>query len=156
MKISPKALCPMHVLLAQPFNLASPAQPVEVRNLQSRLPDVIPGDYFEFLLLGDGGAGDVGGGEYAMLWSSDEIEKNNIVYEVANYAPGLVLFGSNGGGEAFAFDTMQAVATIGIVPFVGMSRKEYRPIAATFHQFLNKLASGLSYEEIIGADLSRH
>jgi SMI1 / KNR4 family (SUKH-1) len=156
MKFSPKPPCRMNELLARPFNLGAPAEPVNVRNLQGRLPGAIPSDYYEFLLLGDGGTGDVGGGEYAMLWSSDEIEKNNIAYEVAKYAPGLILFGSNGGGEAFAFDTTQTVATIGIVPFVGMSCEEYRPIAATFHEFLNRLASGLAYEGIIGADLSRH
>jgi hypothetical protein len=107
-------------------------------------------------LIGDGGVGYVGGGDYAMFWSIDEIAENNTEYEVAIYAPGLILFGSNGGGEAFAFDASQGVATIGIVPFVPMSHDHYCPIAMTFNQLLIKLAAGLNYGEIIGIDLSRH
>jgi hypothetical protein len=120
-----------------------------VRELQAQLPQVIPADYFGMFRLGNGGAGDVGGGDYAEFWSIDEIESNNQEYEVLQQAPGLILFGSNGGGEAFAFDTTQAVGTIGIVPFIGMSIELYCPIADTFLAFLNEVASGLNYDEII-------
>lgn len=146
----------MHELVGEPFELRPSAQTESVLELKRRLPAGIPNDYFEFLLLGDGGIGNIGGGDYAMIWPTGEIEGNNIEYEATTYAPGLVLFGSNGGGEAFAFDTTQTASSIGIVPFVGLSREEYRPIATTFLQFLNQLAAGLNYDEIIGARISRH
>jgi hypothetical protein len=99
-------------LLAAPFALRPSVEPFVVRELQAQLPPVVPVDYFEMFRLGNGGAGDVGGGNYAEFWSIDELEVNNREYEVLQQAPGLILFGSNGGGEAFAFDTTQKVATI--------------------------------------------
>lgn len=105
--------------------------------------------------LGNGGAGDVGGGDYAELWSIDELESYNEEYEVLQQAPGLILFGSNGGGEAFAFNLTQKVTTIGIVPFIGMSVELYCPIADTFLAFLNEVASGLNYDQILSGS-SRH
>ncbi len=91
-----------------------------------------------------------------MFWGSDEIPSYNLEYETNSYAPGLILFGSNGGGEAFAFDSSQGALTIGIVPFVGLSRLEYRPIAQSFCEFLELMSSGVDYENVIGADLPQH
>ena len=136
-------------LLAEPFVLRASVESSVVRALQAQLPPIIPADYFEMFRLGNGGAGDVGGGDYAEFWSIDELESNNQEYEVFQYAPGLILFGSSGGGEAFAFDTTQKGVTIGIVPFIGMCVEEYCPIAETFLAFLNEVAAGLNYDEIL-------
>jgi hypothetical protein len=38
-----------------------------------------------------------------MIWKIGELLRFNREYEVQVYAPGLLLFGSSGGGEAFAF-----------------------------------------------------
>jgi hypothetical protein len=142
-------------LLAEPFALRAPVEGSAARELQALLPPVIPADYFEMFRLGNGGAGDVGGGDYAELWSIDELESYNEEYEVLQQAPGLILFGSNGGGEAFAFNLTQKVTTIGIVPFIGMSVELYCPIADTFLAFLNEVASGLNYDQILSGS-SRH
>ena len=63
----------------------------------------------------------------------------NKAYEVAEYAPGLLLFGSDGGGEAFAFDTRSATKPIVSVPFVGMELTVTRRLASNFTEFLEEL-----------------
>jgi hypothetical protein len=41
---------------------------------------------------------------YVALWPVSEIEQNNLELRVAEYAPGFLGFGGNGGGELLAFD----------------------------------------------------
>lgn len=84
-----------------------------VRALGRRLP----AEYVEYLRQANGGEGFVGG-RYVILWSIQDLAELNRAYEVETYAPGLLLFGSNGGGEAYAFS---GGATVVRVPFVGMS-----------------------------------
>jgi hypothetical protein len=62
----------------------------------------LPIDYKQFLLKSNGGEGFIGN-KYLMLWRAEELESLNEGYEIAIYAPGLLIFGSNGGGEGYAF-----------------------------------------------------
>jgi hypothetical protein len=94
----------------------------------------IPADYIEMFRLGNGGSGDVRGGDYAEFWSIDEIASNNQEYDVLQQAPGPILFGSSGGGEAFAFDTTHKVATIG-----NRSREQNLTDAASAYRVLQVL-----------------
>ena len=89
----------------------------------------------------DGGEGFVGN-QYLILWRATELMEFNREYEAAKYAPSLLLFGSNGGGEAFAFDARDNAMKIFIVPFVGMSLKDASQVAEKFDNFLSKLADG--------------
>jgi hypothetical protein len=100
----------------------------------------LPADYKGFMSAHDGGEGFIGD-QYLILWKAGELIDFNREYEVAKYAPGLLLFGSNGGGEAFAFDTRQSEEMrIRMVPFIGMSLKDTTPVADTFEGFLTRLA----------------
>lgn len=56
-----------------------------------------------FLRRHNGGEGFIGS-NYLILWKAEEILPFNRDYEVERMAPDLLAFGSNGGGEAFAFD----------------------------------------------------
>ena len=51
---------------------------------------------------------------------------------VSEFAPGLILFGSDGGGEAYAFDVREAVPIIVEVPFIGMGGDEAKRCGASF------------------------
>jgi hypothetical protein len=42
------------------------------------------------------------------------------VYAIREFAEGLVIFGSDSGGTAYAFDTRYEETTIVEVPFIGM------------------------------------
>jgi len=99
-----------------------------------------PSDYKTFMAARDGGEGFIGG-QYLILWRVGELIEFNRDYEVEKYAPGLVFFGSNGGGEAFAFDA-RPKGNMGIcmVPFIGMSLRDAKLVADTFEKFLTRLA----------------
>jgi hypothetical protein len=79
----------------------------------------IPDDYKEFLHASNGGEGFLGR-NYVRLWKVEELKLMNVGYEVTQFAPNLFLFGTNGGGEAFAFDTRENPWTVVMVPFIGM------------------------------------
>jgi hypothetical protein len=74
-----------------------------------------------------------------MLWAAEELGRLNKAYEVQTYAPGLVLFGSDGGGEAYGFDLRGDARTIVEVPFVGMDWKLANTISQSFGGFLESL-----------------
>lgn len=101
----------------------------------------LPDQYKRFMVEHDGGEGLVGE-QYLILWRVGELADFNRDYEVAEYAPGLLMFGSNGGGEAFAFDTREARMAIVMVPVIGMSLVDATPVAETFEGFLASLADG--------------
>jgi hypothetical protein len=100
----------------------------------TRLPD----EYLEFLRISDGIEGFIGKNSYVIFWPLEELLELNKAYQVNEYAPGLFLFGSDGGGEAYAFDTRSSMSIVR-VPFVGMGLNEVRPIAPTFSGFLEVL-----------------
>jgi hypothetical protein len=64
----------------------------------------LPTDYLRFLRQANGGEGFVGKEVYLVLWRVEELAGMNAAYHVAEFAPGLLIFGSDGGDEAFAFD----------------------------------------------------
>jgi len=100
----------------------------------------LPADLREVLEASDGAEGFINK-HYLMLWGAAEIIECNKSYQVDLYAPGLLLFGSSGGGEAYAFDTRTANAMPVVkVPFVGMALKYADVMAPTFTEFLEELA----------------
>jgi hypothetical protein len=70
------------------------------------------------------------------LWPADEISKWNREYQVEEFAPGYLGFGSSGGGEMLAFDKSGQVV---MLPFVGMSPGEAKPIAESWKEFIEKI-----------------
>jgi hypothetical protein len=82
------------------------------------------------------------GESYAIFWPLSDLVNFNDAYQVDEFAPGLYLFGSNGGGEAFAFDLRRSDTTFVSVPFIGMALNEVVNIAPTFDRFIEALYSG--------------
>jgi len=71
------------------------------------------------------------------LWPLAEVQSLNKQYEVAAYAPELVAFGSDGGGEMLAFDAKNQIVK---VPFVGMAMDYAKIVATTWPEFERILA----------------
>ena len=128
--------------LLRRFQTTRPASSDEIEAFEHEAGITLPSEYREFLRFTDGGEGFIGPNSYAMLWRVDELLRFNKEYQADEYAPGLLLFGSSGGGEAFAFDLRpHRKQQIVSVPFIGMDLNEILPIAETFDGFLEHLAN---------------
>jgi hypothetical protein len=112
-----------------------------VEGLSSSLGVALPGDYLGFLRQHNGGEGFIGD-NYIVFWKAEELAQFNREYEVEKYAPGIILFGSNGGGEGYGFDTQSEAMPIVRVPFIGMERRYATPVARDFPDLFAKLAFG--------------
>lgn len=99
----------------------------------------LPSDYLQFIGEHDGGEGFIGD-NYLILWSSGELATFNHEYEVEQYAPGIVLFGSDGGGEGYGFDTREASMPVVRIPFIGMNLRYATRVAENFNDLLVQLA----------------
>lgn len=110
-----------------------------VEGLSSSLGVALPSDYLDFLRQHNGGEGFIGD-NYIVFWKAEELADFNREYEVEKYAPGIVLFGSDGGGEGYGFDAESAAMPIVRVPFIGMERRYATPIAKDFPDLFAQLA----------------
>jgi len=117
----------------------APATSTQIENIENRLGKKLPTSYTEFLRRTNGAEGFIGKNAYVMLWGIDDLLSKNEAYKVNEYAPGLLIFGSDGGGEAYGFDTRMPQWSIVQVPFVGMEWKVARFLAASFDAFLGAL-----------------
>lgn len=98
----------------------------------------LPEDYLSLLRRSNGGGGPLGVEPgWFQLWPAEEVLSLNRDYQVGKYVPGLLGFGSNGGGELLAFDTRRGpLWKIVMVPFVGMGEGEIVEVAEDFAKFL--------------------
>jgi hypothetical protein len=97
-----------------------------------------PSDYLAALYFTNGGEGFIQQ-SYFRLYSIEELLSFNEAYQVKRFAPGLVIFGSNGSGEAFGFDTRQDPIEIVQIPFIPMDFQYAKPLGKNFVGFLHAL-----------------
>ena len=121
------------------MQLNEPASRDVLKVLAEMLPTSIPEDYFDFLMRNNGGEGFVGD-EYLIMFNAEEIVRFNQEYEVEKYAPGLLLFGSNGGGEGYAFDTTSEECPVVKVPFIGMDHRCAKVVGQNLSDFILQLS----------------
>jgi len=95
----------------------------------------LPADFVQFLKSGNGGEGFIGR-KYVIFWGVEELPSINESYEVQQCAPGLLIFASSGGGEAYGFDTRKAPWPVVRVPFIGMEWGVAEIIGRSFSEFL--------------------
>ncbi|ESY06709.1 SMI1/KNR4 family protein [Mesorhizobium sp. M1148] len=105
-----------------------PAQAAVVDGLPASLGVTLPKDYANFLREHNGGEGFIGD-SYIIFFKAEELVDFNREYEVEKYAPGILLFASNGGGEAYGFDTHDVEMPIVRIPFIFMERQSAETIA---------------------------
>jgi len=125
--------------LLSAFNGNEGAADGVIDQLEAESGLLLPSAYSQLLRDMNGGEGFVGP-SYLILWKAEDLVSMNSAYEVNEYAPGLFVFGSDGGGEAFAFDTRDPAMPIVTVPFVGMDLSLARPMAPDFDAFLAELS----------------
>ncbi|MGR4866917.1 SMI1/KNR4 family protein [Caulobacter sp. LARHSG274] len=126
--------------LLSKFHGNAPVSATEIERFEEVTGFELPKGYARFLERSDGGEGFIGPNAYAIFWRLGELVEMNKAYQVEEYAPGLFIFGSDGGGEAFAFDTRTSTKPIVSVPFVGMELNLANVMAPTFEDFLEELS----------------
>lgn len=110
-----------------------------IGSFQKRFGILLPSDYILFLQHSNGGEGLVGQYSYVIFWKLEELSEFNSAYQVSDYAPGIFLIGSDGGGEAYGFDMNLSPPSIVQVPFVGMDRNHAIVLSDNFNDFLCSL-----------------
>jgi len=120
------------------FSGETPGSLQNIGEAEKEIGKPLPADYRSFLLRHNGGEGFIGN-HYLILWKTEELVQFNREYHVEKYAPGLVAFGSSGGGEGFAFDTREVPYHVVQVPFIGMSLSDAIRVADSFEDLLGKM-----------------
>lgn len=98
----------------------------------------LPDDYRAFVRRNNGGAGVIGE-QYVELWKVEELRRLNDDYGTAEFRPGFLLIGSNGGGESFAFDMRSVPWNMVMLPFIG-DVEDAIPVGRSFTEFLSDYA----------------
>ncbi len=124
-----------------------PCSDEEIERLIRSVPVELPEEFLAYIRESIGGGGDIGvepGLIY--LWKAEEVPRNNHGYEVHLAVPGFYAFGSNGGGEMFAFDTRgERPWPVVMIPFIPMTAEEAVQVAPDFASFHNTF--GVSLDE---------
>lgn len=115
--------------------LNPPAAAADIEKLIQEARFKLPDDYLDFLRHHDGGEG-IFGKNYVVLWRAGELNSFNSDYEVEELAPEIILFGQDGGGEAYGFDTRLGSMAIVRVPLIGISADDAVHLAPNFIDFL--------------------
>ena len=127
------------------FNGNPPVRPESLVEFEARSGVRLPDEYKSFLLRSNGGEGFIGEA-YIMLSPLEELLEMNASYEVEINAPDLFVFGSDGGGEAFAFRLSCGAGSVVMFPWIGVDAESTIEMASSFNQFLERLyRSGVSF-----------
>jgi hypothetical protein len=123
--------------LVSTMELNGPGSKAALEQVGERLAVRFPADYVEFMLTANGGEGPIGEEGYLRLWPVEELEKMDVGYNIPEWAPELVLFGTDGGGAAYAFDRRpDGPARPVELPFEVLNIDAARPRGETFADFL--------------------
>lgn len=120
------------------FSLGRKPRETRANTIREFSSNGFPDDYVAFMTEHDGGEGFIGD-QYVILYKAAEIPGYNRDYEIERFAPGFVLFGTNGGGEAFVFDTREGEHSVAMVPFIGISHNDAIGVGASFSDFVSRL-----------------
>ena len=108
-----------------------------IREREEQLGLRFPSDYVEFMLASNGGEGFVGE-SYVRIEPIEEVMSDDLRASLPDERAGLVVFGSNGALEAFAFDTRGPELRIVMFPRIGVDEEEVIGQGRTFSDFLER------------------
>jgi hypothetical protein len=91
----------------------------DISALEQFVGGPLPRTYLTLLREHDGAEGWIGN-SYVAFWPAVEVPLDNETIDAATHVPGLLLFGTDGGGEAYGFDRTQNWRILR-VPLVGLS-----------------------------------
>ena len=136
------ALPPSLVPLLIPFR-QSGASEAEITAAEILLGQRLPEDYREVLRFSNGMEGMISPRAYVSLWSVADLPELNAGYSVSEFIPGMVLFGTDGGGVGYGVTTSHPGPKYVRVDLVGMGSDPPMTLGNSFEEFLNSLARGV-------------
>lgn len=119
--------------------LNNPATESAIADLERKAGFRLPLAYRELMLRSNGLEGFIGECHYLVLWPIEQVAVLNDAYGVSEFAPGLLLIGTDGGDTGYAFDARKEDLPLVEVPFIGLSLDEAKPKGSSFANFLKKL-----------------
>jgi hypothetical protein len=122
------------------MNLNVPTTREALAGLESKLRIKLPNQYINFMMQSNGAEGSIGN-SYLVIWPIENIEQLNVDYAVNEFTPGLVYFGSDGAGMAYAFDNREENTTIVEFPFESIHIEDAKLRGKTFLEFLQHINS---------------
>jgi hypothetical protein len=120
--------------LTNGFDTVSPAPPSAIETAEKFFNLKLPTDYKELLQFTNGLEGETTD-SYLVLWGAEELVELNQAYNVKEFISNIILIGSNGAEDAFAFDITNM--TIVKLPFIGMGHNANEKLSDTFGDFLS-------------------
>lgn len=122
------------------FEKNHPIELVKIQEVVKAINLDLPSDYLEIFSFMNGGEGFIGD-NYCRLYPLDELVSLNESFSVKEFAPEIFIFGSNGGGEAFAFDTAKSPYAIVRIPFIPMDLDFIDLIGKTVGEFFSSFST---------------
>lgn len=105
----------------------------------------LPEDYRAVMSRVNGGEAEFGE-SWFVLWSVADVVERNAGYQFAEFAPGFTLFGSDGGGEGYAWDTRPDRESLYTsIPFIAPDPKAAITCGNTFEEFMATLHRGIDF-----------
>jgi hypothetical protein len=106
----------------------------------------LPSDYRTMMSRANGGEAEFGQ-SWIVMWRVEDLAERNAGYGVQEFAPGFTFFGSNGAGEAYAWDwraTRQARYVV--IPFITPEPDAAVPCGDSLEEFLATLHRAIPFE----------
>lgn len=110
-----------------------------VKSIERELGISFPEGYVDFVTFSNGATGSIGEYEYIDIWAVEELMTRNRGYGVEEFSPGLLLFGSNGGGLGYAFDFREKKVSFIEIHFMDLGTNDYCFCGHTFLDFLDHI-----------------
>jgi hypothetical protein len=134
-----------HDILSTHWNSSATGPLFDAGPVPPQLTDVLPADYLNAVRKFGGREGFLGN-QYLRLHRLDELAALNAAYDVPNLIPEVIIFGSDGGGEAFAFTFHEQ--TVIQIPFIPLSPENVLVKSSSFTGFIQFLhGTGESLEK---------
>ena len=104
-----------------------------------------PEDYRDLMRHANGGEGEFGD-SWIRLWRAEDLCERNPGLEIPGYAAGFTFFGTNGGGEAYAWDWRpERRSRYVVIPFIVPDPDVAVPCGDTLEEFLAVLHGGIPF-----------
>ena len=128
------ALAELHDILRSDWNSTATDALFDTSPVPQPFLDLLPNDYINAVRKFGGCEGYIGT-EYLRLHRLEELAALNTAYDVPSAAPEVVIFGSDGALEAFAF-TLHELAVVKI-PFIPLLFENAQVVARSFTDFIS-------------------